>query len=449
MLPKNLSAEGRQGDLFRARLGQLINRRHPLCVLANQIDWNVFEQEFGPLYVANVGRPALPTRLIVGLHYLKYTYDESDESVVARFLENPYWQYFCGYEYFQHEFPLDPTSLVKWRKRIGPDGLENLLKETVETAKRKKLIKKSHLKRVNVDTTVQEKAIAFPTDARLYHKMRRTLVREAKARGIRLRQSYERLGKHALYKQGRYSHARQMKRAKRETKRLKVYLGRVLRDIGRKCLCPDKELQQLLSLAGRIFRQQQKDSNKVYSVHAPEVECIAKGKVHKRYEFGCKVSVVTTSKDNWVVGIEAIHGNPYDGHTLKRAIEQTERITGWHPANAYCDKGYRGATRDIDDTTVHLSNKKKRTVSRSKWRWLRRRSAIEPVIGHLKSDNRMERNHLLGDDGDRINAVLAACGFNLRKLIRAFFGFLFNRLYFRPQSKTFASLTETTAPTAA
>ena len=449
MLPKNLSAEGRQGDLFRARLEQIINRRHPLCVLANQIDWSFFEQEFGPLFVANVGRPALPTRLIVGLHYLKYAYDESDESVVDRFLENPYWQYFCGYEYFQHEFPLEPTSLVKWRKRIGPDGLENLLKETVETAKRKKLIKKSHLKRVNVDTTVQEKAIAFPTDARLYHKMRRTLVREAKARGMRLRQSYERLSKHALYKQGRYSHARQMKRAKRETKRLKVYLGRVLRDIVRKCPSPDKELQQLLSLADRIFRQQRKDSNKVYSVHAPEVECISKGKVHQRYEFGCKVSVVTTSKDNWIVGIDAIHHNPYDGHTLKRAIEQSERITGWRPANAYCDKGYRGAARDISDTTVHLSNRKKRSVPRSKWRWLRRRSAIEPVIGHLKSDNRLQRNHLLGDDGDRINAMLAACGFNLRKLLRAFFWFLFNCLYFDQKSKRFMSSTKTLLPTAA
>ena len=279
--------------------------------------------------------------------------------------------------------------------------------------------------------------------------MRRTLVREAKARGMRLRQSYERLSKHALYKQGRYSHARQMKRAKRETKRLKVYLGRVLRDIVRKCPSPDKELQQLLSLADRIFRQQRKDSNKVYSVHAPEVECISKGKVHQRYEFGCKVSVVTTSKDNWIVGIDAIHHNPYDGHTRKRAIEQSERITGWRPANAYCDKGYRGAARDISDTTVHLSNRKKRSVPRSKWRWLRRRSAIEPVIGHLKSDNRLQRNHLLGDDGDRINAMLAACGFNLRKLLRAFFWFLFNCLYFDQKSKRFMSSTKTLLPTAA
>ena len=440
MHPKSLSVEGQQGHLFRARLDQIIDRKHPLFVLANQIDWAVFEQEFGLLYVENVGRPGLPIRLMVGLHYLKYTYDQSDESVVARFIENPYWQYFCGYEYFQHEPPLEPTSLVKWRKRIGPHGLEGLLKETVETAKRKKLIRKNHLERVNVDTTVQEKAIAFPTDARLYHKMRRTLVRDAKARGIKLRQSYERLGKHALYKQGRYSHARQMKRAKKQTKRLKVYLGRVVRDIGRKCPSPDKELQQHLSLADRILRQRQKDHNKVYSVHAPEVECICKGKVHKRYEFGCKVSVVTTSKDNWVVGIDSIHGNPYDGHTLKRAIKQTQRITGWRPPNAYCDKGYRGAIADLTDTTVHLSSKKKRRLPRSIRRWFRRRSAIEPVIGHLKSDNRMERNHLLGRDGDRINAILAACGFNLRKLLRAFFLFLFHWLFLGPKKVKPASL---------
>jgi len=202
MRPKNLSA-GQQGDFFRVCLDQILDRKHSLFVLANGIDWGVFEQEFGLLYVANVGRPGLPIRLLVGLHDLKYTYGQSDESVVARFVENPYWQYFCGYVYFQHEFSLEPTSLVKWRKRIGPDGLEGLLKETVETAKRKKLIRKNHLQRVNVDTTVQGKAIAFPTDARLYHKMRRTLVREAKARGIRLWPSYERLCKHALYKQGR------------------------------------------------------------------------------------------------------------------------------------------------------------------------------------------------------------------------------------------------------
>jgi len=184
----------------------------------------------------------------VGLHYLKYAYNESDESVVERLLENPYWQYFCGFEYFEHEVPLDPSSLVRWRRRVGSEGMEKLLKETAETAKRRRFLKAGHVGRVNVDTTVQEKAVAFPTDARLYHKMRRVLVRMAKREGIELRQSFERLSKRALQMQGRYSHARQMKRAKRETKKLRVYLGRVLRDLQRKCPNGGGVWQHLLSI---------------------------------------------------------------------------------------------------------------------------------------------------------------------------------------------------------
>jgi transposase, IS5 family len=425
MRPKSLAETGSQGDLFRAHLDQVLNREHPLCVLANQMDWSIFEQEFGPLYVEGFGRPGLPIRLVVGLHYLKYAYNESDESVVERFLENPYWQYFCGFEYFQHEFPLDPSSLVRWRRRVGSKGMEKLLKETVETAKREGLMKARHLERVNVDTTVQEKAVAFPTDARLYHKMRRALVRMSKREGIELRQSFERLSKRALQMQGRYSHARQMKRAKRETKKLRVYLGRVLRDLQRKCPDAGGVWRHLFLIANRIMGQQRADHHKVYSIHAPEVECISKGKVHKRYEFGCKVAVVSTSKENWVVGVDAIHGNPYDGHTLEQSIEQTERVTGWRPSDAYCDRGYRGVKAEMGETKVHLTNKRKGSLTRSAWRWLRRRAAIEPVIGHLKSDTRLGRNYLLGEEGDRINAILSGCGFNVRKLLRAFFLFLF------------------------
>ena len=425
MRPRSLAETGSQGDLFRAHLDQVLNREHPLYVLANQMDWSIFEQEFGPLYVEGLGRPGLPIRLVVGLHYLKYAYNESDESVVERFLENPYWQYFCGFEYFQHEFPLDPSSLVRWRRRVGSKGMEKLLKETVETAKRERLMKARHLERVNVDTTVQEKAVAFPTDARLYHKMRRALVRMAKREGIELRQSFERLGKRALQMQGRYSHARQMKRAKRETRKLRVYLGRVLRDLQRKCPNAGGVWQHLFSIANRIMGQQRADHHKLYSIHAPEVECISKGKVHKRYEFGCKVAVVSTSRENWVVGVDAMHGNPYDGHTLEQSIEQMERVTGWRPSDAYCDRGYRGVKAEIGETKVHLTNKRKGSLSRSAWRWLRRRAAIEPVIGHLKSDTRLDRNYLLGQEGDRINAILSGCGFNVRKLLRAFFLFLF------------------------
>ena len=248
-------------DMFRNRLDQILNDKHPLFRLADAIDWEYFIREFGPLYVENRGRPGKPIRLMVALHYLKHTYDHSDESVVETFLENPYWQYFCGFEYFQHEFPLDPTSMVKWRSRIGADGIEKLFYQTLKTAQNLGLLKKNHLHKVNVDTTVQEKAIAFPTDARLYYKMRNKLVKAAEERGIELRQNYRRLSKKALVMQGRYSHAKQMKRARKETKKLKTYLGRVTRDIRRKAHEPDQELAELLSLSERLLAQQRNDKS--------------------------------------------------------------------------------------------------------------------------------------------------------------------------------------------
>ena len=417
MRPKTGNSD--QGELFRSRLDQMLDRQHPLYRLADSIDWSFFDKEFGSLYVANFGRPGLPIRLLVGLHYLKHAFNVSDESVVAQFVENPYWQYFCGFEYFQHRFPLDPTCLVKWRQRIGSAGMEKLLKGTIETAKSKEYVTEKHLERVNVDTTVQEKAIAFPTDSRLYHKACRILVKLAKRQDIELRQSYERLGKKALLMQGRYSHARQRNRAKKEQKKLHNYLGRVIRDIERKCQAPSTLLTTMLERAKRIFNQKQDGSNKLYSMNAPEVECISKGKVHKKYEFGCKVSLVSTSKDNWIVGTQAVHGNPYDGHTLKEALNQTETLTGWRPEHAYCDKGYKGNPKELGNTTVHLANKKKKSMTVNEWKWYKRRSAIEPIIGHTKHDHRMERNYLKGAEGDKINAILAGCGFNIRKLLRA------------------------------
>jgi IS5 family transposase len=421
MRPKDNSFEESHGELFRSSLEQILDRRHPLYVMANKIDWARFDKSFGNLFAQKQGRPALPTRLVVGLHYLKHAYNESDESVVARLLENPYWQYFCGFKHFQHELPIDPSSMTRWRKRLGPDKIEELLKATIDTAKEEKLLTGKHVERVNVDTTVQEKAIAFPTDARLYHKARRVLVRLAKKMHINLRQNYERTGKKVFLKQGRYASAGQYNRSKKETKKLKTMLGRVIRDIERKYSNPEGRFVRVLNIARAIFTQKRNDTHKVYSVHAPEVECIAKGKVHKKYEFGCKVSMVSSSRDNWILGIDALHGNPFDGHTLKNALRQVKEITGWQPLHAYCDKGYRGVAREIPDTEVHLSGKKKKSMTASLWKWFARRSAIEPIFGHLKSDHRLERNHLKGKDGDRMNAILSGCGFNLRKLLRAFF----------------------------
>jgi IS5 family transposase len=415
MKPKKQKREP-QIELLETRLERLCDHSHPLYVLANQIDWSVFDAEYGELY-SDKGRPGLPTRVMVGLHYLKHTFNESDETVVWRFVENPYWQYFCGYEYFQHKAPIDPSSMTRWRNRIGSDRLKLMLSQTLETAKRRGDVGRCEFSRVNVDTTVQEKAVAHPTDARLYQKARLRLVKEARKRGIPLRQSYARRGKAALVKQGRYAHAKQFRRARRKTKELRNYLGRVLRDIERNCPEPDHELAYWLEVCGWVYEQQRTDKNKVYAIHALEVECISKGKARKRYEFGCKVSVVASSKNNWVLAADAIHSNPFDGHTLNESLESAEATCGRTIEQVFVDKGYRGAARDVPDKQVYMSGAKR--LPRALKRWLRRRQAVEPVIGHMKGDHRMDRNHLHGWEGDRINALLAGCGFNLSKLYRA------------------------------
>ena len=411
-----------QSELFGARLSELLNPEHPLYVLAERVDWSQFDVAIDACYADEIGRPGVNTRLMVGLLYLKHAFDESDESVVARWVENPYWQFFCGLCYMQHELPIDPSSLSRWRKRVGAERLEKLLEATIRTALTMKAMRPQELAKVNVDTTVQEKAIAFPTDARLYHKMRMALVRRAQSLGIRLRQNYRFKGKQLLAKQGRYAHARQMKRAAKMTRGLKTILGRVLRDIQRKApsiqgRIADEPLRELVVLAERLLAQTRTSKNKIYSVHAPEVECLAKGKAHKRYEFGCKASVAATSKSNWIVGAHALHGNPYDGHTLEDAIGQVERLTGHSPQDVMVDQGYRGHGYE-GPTSVHVVRTIPKRATRTLRRMLKRRAAIEPTIGHMKSDNRMNRNYLTGREGDKINTLLSAAGYNLRKLLR-------------------------------
>jgi len=418
-------------DLYRTNLKQILSRKHPLYILAGEIDWSVFEKAFGPFYAPD-GRPARPIRLLVGLHYLKYAFNESDESVLEHWVENPYWQYFCGYEYFQHECPVDRSNIIRWRQRVGPERMEALLKETIETAKRKGFLKPSDLSRVNVDTTVQEKAVTYPTDAKLCHKAREVLVRQAKKRKIELRQTYVRVSKRALVMQGRYRHAMQGKKATREVRKIKSCLRRVVLDLMDKVHGNDLKMKEFLLRAGQLLTQQKDSKDKLYSFHAPEVECISKGKVHKKYEFGCKVGLVSTSRKNWIVGVQAFPGRPYDGHTLKEALSQTERLTGSPVKNAYVDRGYRGHDY-AGPAEIHVAGRHRSRMTRAERRWMKRRSAIEPIIGHTKHDDRMDRNYLVGRHGDKTNAILAAAGYNFRKLmagvrrlfLRLFYGWFF------------------------
>jgi IS5 family transposase len=415
MKPRKSAHKNRQKDLFRVELMKIIDPGHSLAKLAKVVDWDRLEEVFGSTFCQDNGRPAISTRLMVALHYLKYTHNLSDEDVVATWVENPYWQHFSGMQYFEHKVPIHPSSMCRWRKRIGDAGAEQLLQETIETGLKLKAVKAFMLKRINVDTTVQEKEVRFPTDARLYDRARQRLVDTAKNQDIDLRQNYNRKAKQLLAQQSRYAHARQMKRAKKCTRKLRTYLGRVIRDIERKCPYPDQQLDQLLDISTKIFKQQRHDKNKVYSVHAPEVECISKGKAHKRYEFGCKVSVAATSKGGWFVGAMAKHGNPYDGHTLSEALEQVQRITKT-PEHVFVDMGYRGHGYQ-GEVQVHVDKRKRGRTAKSMWRWMKRRAAIEPGIGHLKREHRMDRNRLKGIDGDCFNAILSAAGMNFAKLL--------------------------------
>src|SRR6201987_2693567 len=425
MRPKDRRETG-QSDLLRSRLDAIIDMSHPLVKLARTIDWPFLEQKFGAVYEDKPGRPPLPTRLMAGLAILKHTYNLSDEVLCERWVENPYYQFFCGEEFFQHRRAFDPSALTRRRNRMGEERLQALLQESLSVTTRTKAIKPSELSRVIVDTTVQPKNVTFPTDAKLLNRAREKLVRLANIHALPLRQSYARVGKFALIQHQRYAHAKQFKRANRMLRKLRTYLGRVIRDIARK-IDGDSGLQvvfaKLLPLARRVREQQQRQRGpKVYSLHAPEVECIGKGKAHRPYEFGVKVSVATTLSHakggQFVTHVKALPGNPYDGHTLANVIPEMEELVGSTIARILADKGYRGHNAPPEHKFRVFISGQKRGVTPKIKRELRRRSAVEPVIGHLKAEHRMGRNYLLYRRGDAANALLAAVGYNFRRLVR-------------------------------
>jgi IS5 family transposase len=377
---------------------------------------------------AVVGQPPKPTRLMAGLLYLKHTFALSDEEVVARWVENAYWQYFCGETYFQHEPPIHPTSLTRYRQRLGQAGCEELLQLTIEAGKAERVIEERDLTEVLVDTTVMEKAITYPTDSKLYLKSLLRLTRQAKAQGIVLRQSYTRTAKILAIKASRYAHARQYRRMRKALKQLKGRLGRVVRDIERKTAdwptLPDALVQEL-ALAKRILAQQPKGRNKLYSLHAPEVECISKGKAHKRYEFGVKVGVVASLRTPFILAAHTLPGNPYDGHTLAWSLAHTRLNTGVPIKTAVVDKGYRGRRAAWPGVEIVRPGQRSTDEAHRQRRrqQLRRRSVIEALIGHMKNDGLLDRNWLKGKAGDAIHVVLCAAGQNLRLILKAIAAF--------------------------
>ena len=456
-------------DFFRARIDAMINLSDPLAVLAGRLPWDQievvlaakFEREdragevlesqdmFGPTLtvvgggLSNAGRPKLPIRLMASLLYLKHSFNLSDEELVVRWSENVLWQFFSGMDYYEHRLPCDATQIGRFRRALDEDGMELLLKATIDTALAIKAVKPRDLERVIVDTTVQEKAIAHPVDSRLIEIARHKVVSAAKRAGIQLKQTYAKEGKQLRRRAGGYAHAKQFRRMRKVLKRQRTILGIVIREVQRRVesadFAPDhpkamSDLMMWLERAERIRTQQRNGTNKLYALHAPEVECLAKGKARKPYEFGVKTAVVVSHRHGLMLGARTFPGNPYDGHILNAALEQASNLMQDHAVmfkQIVVDLGFRGVDADNPDVQIIHRGKYKSLTSQQR-RWLRRRQAVEPAIGHLKSDNRMDRCWLQGALGDALHAISCAAGYNLRWLLRAIarlgLGLLFLRL---------------------
>lgn len=407
-----------QLEMFKVPLKHFINENHELVLMTRKINWEQLESGLSVYYCEDNGRPSIPIRTIAGIVLLKRIYDQSDESVLDRWVENPYWQYFCGEVYFCHQLPFDRTELIKFRKRIGEEGSEQLLKMSVQLFPKKEVREDEVL----IDTTVQEKNITYPTDVKLQKKIIEKCRKIAGKEGIGLRQSYRRELKQLMIDQRFHSHPRRKKKARAAARRIKVIAGRVVRDVERKMDKGQKaKYAPQMAIFNKVLAQEKNSSNKVYSIHQPHVKCIAKGKEAKKYEFGNKSSIVKTRKSGIIVGAMAFIENLYDGDTLLPQLEQTERITGHKPKVGIVDRGYKGR-KVVNGVQIIIPTKLPASANNYQKQKIRKRfrarAGIEPIIGHLKQDHRMSRNYLLDEQGDLVNTLLAAAGFNLRKMLQ-------------------------------
>lgn len=436
MKPKaDPASRRRQGRLFvddGPVLTDFIDMTHPLVRMADSMVWETFENHWRQQFGTAGGPMANAGRRVGGLLMLKHMEAISDERLIEQWVCNPYYQYFCGETRFQHRPPVNPTTLIKWRKRLGEEGMEWLLTTVLDSALNSGALKRESLAHLSVDSTVMEKNIAHPTDSALLEKMRAKLVALMRANELGVRRSYSREGPRLAQRIGRLAHAKQFKRMRRSLKRQRTWVGRLVRELQRQIDqltdAARSQARVLIAHAKRLLEQGKnpKAKNKLYSLHEPEVDCISKGKARKRYEFGTKVGIVCTQNEGFVSAMRSYPGNPYDGHTLDDMLGQSEIITGVAAKTVVVDLGYRGH----HETQADIIHRGKKLSKRRKQR-LRRRSAIEAMIGHMKNDGLLDRCFLKGRDGDAINAILCAVGHNLR-LLRAYWAArLFLRLIFR------------------
>ena len=423
---------------FYSTFEEQLNHQHPLYQLANTINWQQFEESFKQHYSDNTGAPAKPIRLMVSLLILKHLRNLSDESVVEQWSENAYYQYFSGEKVFASGVPCVATELVEFRKRIGEKGIELILKESVRINGKDSLQKEG-----TTDTTVQEKNITYPTDTKLHRKIITRCKTIAARENLELRQSYTRTIKKLLLQQRFRNHPANRGKARKASKKIKVIAGRLVRELERKLPAVNNYLADL-ELFKKILSQKREDKQKIYSIHEPDVQCISKGKEHKKYEFGSKVSIITTKNTGVIIGAINIPQNDYDAHTLEKAIEQQQRLTGHTLKDNYVDRGYRGIKNVLGTNIICPDNHSNKTAyQKQKLRkGFRRRAAIEPRIGHLKSDYRMSRNYYKGIFGDNINVMLAAAAMNFKRMMNLwkagyhFFVSIFSTMlseYFMPE----------------
>jgi len=415
-LSKPKSRNNPQGNFLFADLIDQLNPKHPLLQLAKQIDWSVFDDTFSPLY-SHLGKPAKHIRLMVGLSILKHMENLSDEVLIQRWVQNPYYQAFTGEAEFQWKFPCNPTSLTKFRKRIGSEGFEKIL--SVSIAMHKEKIAEDEM---CIDTTVQEKNITFPTDAKQYIKIHKHLLKIARAEHIVLTRTYEKEVKRLKLCTRFAGHPKNRKRARYAVKRLKTISGRLLREIQRKMILEQLHIySERFALYLRMLLQKRGSKNKLYSLHEHHVYCMSKGKAHQRYEFGTKASITTTRDSGIIIGAQAFEKNIFDGHTVPAVLSQVQRLTGRVPSVGIGDRGYRGKSK-VNDTQIVTPKPARKNASLEMMalarKRFRRRAGIEPVIGHLKSDHRLKRNFLKGFTGDQINLIMAAAAFNFKKWMR-------------------------------
>ena len=388
-----------------------VNPNNPLCLLAKVIPWDSLEKEFLPLY-SKTGRPAKPIRLMIGLLLLKQIENLSDERVVEAWVQNPYYQSFCGIQHFQWAMPCDPSELVHFRKRIEDKGVSKILKVSIELHGKNALEKD-----VVIDTTVQEKNITFPTDTKLREKVINKLWDIASEENITLRRSYKRELK-KLRNTIRFSKSK----VNKAIRRVQTIANALLRDVQRKLSENAKEkFKNDLETYGKVINQKREDKNKIYSLHEQKVVCIGKGKAHKKYEFGSKSAVAMTKNSCIIVGVQSFPDNRHDSKTLSDLLSQVTLNQGNAPQMAFCDRGFRGIKK-VGETNICIPTASSTDATAYEKRKarnnFRRRSAIEPVIGHLKSDFRLTRNYLKGVMGDTINLILAAAAFNFKKWMK-------------------------------